>query len=331
MTAGTFPMKRSNPNELSVRLACKLLAFMLMVALAAAVLLGTMAYAFAGPMPNRQVLVKSADIRLGDVFEGLNQHADFVLAPAPKPGEELVWNEPTLLRIATAFNLPWRPESGDKISIRRAATLVDADTMRAVIRDHLATVNDADSFNITMTTEVPEIVVPGTESPRIEIADFSMPETGGPFSAIIRVAASQGKPETVTLRGMAERLVSVPVLKRTMKNGTIIQAEDLTWVTKSAVNVRRDVISDADEIIGNTPRRGIAGGAFMRHDDLQKPLMISRGDPVTMVHDAGGMYVTAKGRAMEDGTFGQIIKVANMGSNKQIEARVTGSRQVTVK
>ncbi|NBX65998.1 MAG: flagella basal body P-ring formation protein FlgA [Proteobacteria bacterium] len=331
MSAQPVTFKRSNPNALSVYLAGKLAAFILALTLAMVFLVVVMGQAFAGPMPKAQVMVKGTDIKLGDVFEGLSQHADFVLAPAPHPGEELVWHAPTLLRIATAFNLPWRPQDEDKISIRRAASIVDADTVRAVIRDHLATMNDADSFNVTLSTTIPEIVVPGLDMPRVEVADFSMPQSGGPFSAIIRVAASGGKPETVTLRGMAERLVHVPVLKRTMKNGTIIEATDITWVTKPAAGIRRDIILDEASLIGTTPRKAVAAGIVLRPDDLQTPLMIKRGAPVTMVYETGGMYITAKGRAMEDGAYGQTIKVSNVGSNKQLEAQVTGSRIVTVR
>lgn len=335
MTTHTATLKRSNPNALSAHLAGKLAAFILALAVFMVFVVAVMGQAFAGPMgtlaPKQQVMVKGGDIRLGDVFDGLTQHADFVLAPAPQPGHELVWRAPTLLRIATAFNLPWRPEDTDSVSIRRAATLVDEGTVRAVIRDHLASLNETDSFNVSLSTDIPEIVVPGLEPPRVEVADFNMPETGGPFSAIIRVSSDNGKPETITLRGMAERMVHVPVLKRGLKNGTIIEAKDITWITKPAANMRRDVILDETQLIGTTPKRAVMAGMVLRPEDLQTPLMIKRGAPVTMVYETGGMYITAKGRAMEDGAYGQIIKVSNVGSNKQLEAQVTGSRVVTVR
>ena len=60
------------------------------------------------------------------------------------------------------------------------------------------------------------------------------------------------------------------------------------------------------------------------------PQMVSRGELVTMVFDQNGMRLTAKGRALEDGTMGQSIKVSNTGSNRTIEGRVTGSKQITV-
>jgi flagella basal body P-ring formation protein FlgA len=42
------------------------------------------------------------------------------------------------------------------------------------------------------------------------------------------------------------------------------------------------------------------------------------------------MYLTARGKALDDGAMGQAIKVSNTGSNRVIEARVTAQKEVTV-
>ncbi|MBU6234472.1 MAG: flagellar basal body P-ring formation protein FlgA [Alphaproteobacteria bacterium] len=323
-------VKRSKTiTVVSLALQFALGALTVLLVAAAILALGT-AKAHAGPMPKAEVLVKGENIRLGDVFEGLAQHADFVLAPAPKPGERLVWNEPTLTRIATAFNLPWRPTQGQEIAIRREASMVDAETLRAVIRDHLATLNDTDSFNVSISSDVPEIIVPSFDMPQISVSDFSMPESGGPFSAIIKVSAANGKSQTVTMRGLAERMVHVPVLKHPVRNGSIIDAADIEWATQPANSIRRDVIRTAEDLIGTTPRKTLNAGTFITPNDLTQPYLITRGDMVMMVYKQGGMYLTAKGRAMEDGVSGQVIKVSNIGSNRQIEARVTGKKEVSV-
>lgn len=322
--------ERSNTYTLSAQLAGKLLAAVVLATLAFALLLLLAGQALAGPMPRNEILIKDKDIRLGDVFEGLTKHADFILAPAPMPGEKLVWNEPTLKRIATAFNLPWRPQSGQTVSIKRAATLIDSGTVKAVLRDHLATLNDRDSFNITLHGDVPEIIVPSLEMPTLEVADFNMPQNGGPFSAIVRVTAPTGKKQDVTLRGMAERMVHLPVLKHTLRSGTVIDAGDVEWITVSATAVKRDMAQNAEDIIGKTPRRMQVAGTAISLNDLDTPLLVTRGEVVMMVYNHNGMYLTAKGRAMEDGSAGQTIRVSNLGSNRQIEARVTARKQVTV-
>jgi flagellar basal body P-ring formation protein FlgA len=277
-----------------------------------------------------EILINSDNITLGDVFEGLTQHADFVLAPAPKPEQNLVWNAPTLTRIATAFNLPWRPQQNDTVKIKRAATLVDADTLKVVLREYMAASTGAESYNITFSSEIPEIIVPSLDVPQIEVSDLSMPAKGGIFSAILKISNAAGPIENVTLRGMAERMVRVPTLNKTVQNGRVIEEKDIEWTTIRALSVGDSIIQDAALLIGSTPRKSILSGNPVRLTDIEKPKVITRGDSVTLVFDKGGMYLTTKGRAMEDGTIGDIIKISNVSSNRQIEGRVTANKEVTV-
>ena len=319
--------KRSNRDTRTARIAARM-PF-------AAVILGIIfllsaTAAIAGPIPRGEVMIKGEQIRLGDVFDGLRAHADFVLAPAPKPGQDLVWNAPTLTRIATAFDLPWRPKSGEAVHIRRAAVLVDADTLRAFIRDHLASAESDNTYNITITSDVPEIVVPTTGTPQLQLADFRMQPSGGGYSAIIRVSNDEGKSQDIALRGLAEKIVRIPVLKNTRRAGDVIEADDIEWITQPALGLRKDIATDARSVIGATPRKIVAAGNYIRLDDLTQPKMIARGDIVTMVYTHGGMYLTAKGKALEDGAMGQTIKVSNVGSNRQLDAEVTAKKEVTI-
>ena len=50
-------------------------------------------------------------IRLGDLFSGLEHKSERVLGMAPRPGQDMVLNARTLMRIAIALDLPWRPTS----------------------------------------------------------------------------------------------------------------------------------------------------------------------------------------------------------------------------
>ncbi len=335
MTAASITFKRSNPRELPASLAGKLLLVVLALMLVMGLVLtsATKAFANAGISPaiKGNVVVTNGSVKLGDVFENVQQNADFVLAPAPQPGEELVWNEATLLRIATAFNMPWRPESGQEVRIRRDATLIDRDTLKSVLRDHLTGLGDPALYQVNLTSEIPEIIVSNKGTPRIDVADFNMQPVGGTFSALIRVSEADGSnSQTVNVRGVADRVVSVPVLKADKRNGEVITSGDITYITRKATTVGANVVRSPGEMIGSTPRRAIAAGTLITPNDLQMPQMVSRGDLITMVYKQGGMYLTVKGRALEDGAIGQSIKVSNTGSNRTLEGRVTATKQVTI-
>lgn len=324
-------VKRHNPRELPAALAGKLLAIILGMTLVMVLLAAGMGRAFANPMPRADVMVKGEHIRLGDVFDGVTQNADFVLAPAPGPGQELVWNQATLLRIATAFNLPWRPDTDSQVHIRRSVALVDGDTLRSVIRDYL-TSQDIDpniSYKVSFNGVVPEIIVSSETTPDVRLADFNLQQAGGTFSALFTIK-SNGKTQNVNLRGTAERMIRVPVLNRDLRNGDIIQPENISWTLEKAAALRKDTIRSENDLIGSTPRKNLTAGETVRADAIQMPRMVGRGDLVTLVFNQDGMFLTAKGRALEDGAMGQVIKVSNSSSNRTISARVTADKEVTV-
>jgi len=322
--------KRSNPNAITARLAGKLLVVILALSVVMGLLMCGITKAFASPMIRSDIVVKSDHIKLGDVFDGLEQHADFVLAPAPQPGQELVWNSPTLLRIATAFNLPWRPASDEAVRIKRAGATIDTDTIRAVIRDHLAG-DDAEAvYNVRFDGPAPEIAIAGDAAPQLSLVDFNMNPRGGTFSAIVRASIDGGAQQTLNLRGIAERMVRVPVLRSSLKDGQIIGARDIDYITMRAADMRPGAVLNPEDMIGATPRHPINAATVIRTDDLEMPRMVSRGDLVVMVFNQNGMTLTAKGKALEDGAMNDNIKVSNISSNRTIEARVTNNKEVTV-
>jgi flagella basal body P-ring formation protein FlgA len=125
-------------------------------------------------------------------------------------------------------------------------------------------------------------------------------------------------------------MVKIPTLSRSLQSGAIIQEKDIAWVTIRALSVNENIIQNTDDLIGSTPRKSIVSGNMIRSTDIEKPRIVNRGDAVTLVFNKNGMYLTTKGRAMEDGTIGDTITISNLSSNRQIEGRITANREVTV-
>ena len=83
-------------------------------------------------------------------------------------------------------------------------------------------------------------------------------------------------------------------------------------------------------MIGMTPRRFILAGRPLRSGDMVAPKIVSRGDLVTVLLNQGPLSLTAKGKALENGAKGDVIRVVNVSSNVTIEALVTGVNEVRV-
>ena len=96
------------------------------------------------------VVLTGTVLTLGDLFDGLSEEkARTVLGPAPRPGADMVLNAHTLMRIAASLDLPWRPAAvTDQVRVSTAATIIDAATVEALVKDALVSKGLTGSFSL---------------------------------------------------------------------------------------------------------------------------------------------------------------------------------------
>lgn len=276
-------------------------------------------------------IVESNVITLGDIFSGAGDKAERVLGPAPQPGKDMVLNAHTLMRVAMAMDLPWRPTSSSEyVVLKRAASVISPDMSREALKDALRAQGVGGKFDLLITRGNTNIALPPSEEARVDIESVKFDQNKNSFEAVL-VAPSKDNPivrENVS--GMIQRLVEVPVLRETMKNGMVIGARDIDTIDIRAEFIKPDMVLSADELIGMTPRRLVNAGEPVNELEVQPPQVVERGEFVTMVFNSGALSLTAKGKALESGAKGDVIRVVNSNSNKTLEATVTGLKEVSV-
>lgn len=280
----------------------------------------------------QQSVVSDNTIKLGDVFEGLNANADKVVGVAPRPGEDMTLNAHTLLRLALALDLPWRPESpNDQVVLTRAATIIEPDMIEDAIRGGLANEGVNGKYKLIIPLNTAEVTLPSDQEAEVQISDLKFKPASNRFEAVL-VSPSRGNPlKTFRVSGTVQKIMDVPVLSQTINNGSIIGANDIDYIEIPESDVRPEMVLSADSLIGMTPRRTAYSGKPLKATDLQAPMIIERGDVVTMLFKSGPLVLTASGKALQNGAKGDMIRVTNMVSNETIEGFVTASKEITVK
>jgi flagella basal body P-ring formation protein FlgA len=94
--------------------------------------------------------------------------------------------------------------------------------------------------------------------------------------------------------------------------------------------VRRDVVTNPRLLIGQEPRYQLRAGAPIRTVEVQKPVVVGKSSSVTIILRSKFMTLTAQGRALEDGSVGDVIRVTNVQSKQTVDAKVEGPGQVSV-
>ncbi|WXL26037.1 flagellar basal body P-ring formation chaperone FlgA [Ectopseudomonas mendocina] len=96
-----------------------------------------------------------------------------------------------------------------------------------------------------------------------------------------------------------------------------LRLEEIQW-SKS----NRGFFQTPQEVSGQGAKRRIREGQLITPSLLSTPLMIRRGDPVTIRASQDGISAATKGQALANGRAGEVIRVRNLSSEKVIEAKV---------
>jgi len=121
--------------------------------------------------------------------------------------------------------------------------------------------------------------------------------------------------------------VKVVVPAHDIARGTAITDADLTYGTLNG-EVMSGIITDMDDVVGLEPRRTLRAGEALRAQDLRHPVVVTKGQTVTMTFAAPGIVLTATGKAMSQGGVGETVTVQNPVSFRQISCVVTGPGEV---
>lgn len=166
----------------------------------------------------------------------------------------------------------------------------------------------------------------GLDGDTLDVARLDYNVETGRFVAQVRLASGR----LFGMQGKIDDGTDVPVLTRALKTGDIVAPDDVMFVRMAVSRVPRGSVSDADRLIGFSAKRQLRAGLPLRESDVQKPLVVRKGDAVTMVFRAPGIELTSRGRAMTNGGVGDTVAVVNAQSLKQIDAVVLGAGTVNV-
>lgn len=281
----------------------------------------------------KPISIINADVlKLGDLFDNVGRNADYVIGPAPQPGNDMTLNARTLYRIATALDLQWRPSSSnDQITVRREATIVPYTQIENALKQSLNNKGVFGRFKVSLNNGEPKIILPSDLPENVEISSFKYDNQKDYFQATLVAPSADNPVRKMLVSGLVERIAVIPVLKNTLQNGDIIGHNDIELIEVPEKQVQHNAVMDAEELIGLTPRRMAYGGKFILANMLQRPELVARGEKVNITFREGPLLLNAKGTALQSGSKGDYIRVKNAKSSRTVDAYVIGSNQVVVR
>ncbi len=278
--------------------------------------------------PVSDVALSADVITVGDVFSGVTHDASYVLSPAPAYGKTLTLSANDLKRISDAFNLGWAPTSGlTQVTVRRSARDIGPDKISAALQQALAQKMGARKFEMQLSERNLTMHVPEQMATDLDVSDLRYDLARGDFSATVSAANNT---ITETVAGRLIPVTTVPVLKVQLQKGALITKEDLDYVDIRNSDMSANVIVSAEQLVGMTPRRGLAALKPIASSDIASPIVVKKGETIIMVLQNSEMTLTTQGKALESGAVGETVRIVNPSSGQSIEGVVTGVKTVSI-
>lgn len=300
----------------------------LLTALGAAAFACILGTAAAAELPQLKAAarVEGPQIHLGDLFDNAGDHAGDVVAAAPQAGNSTLFEAPWLAATARAHGLDWRaPSSFTAIRVERASVSIDTKEISARLAQEVGKGNS--DIQIVLDSQVQLYLAVG-DNGGIGVDTIEVNRETGHFTAQLRLPANDPMARPIRVSGRVETLIHVPVLARAMAPGEPIREADIAWTEMSSISLPVGDLTDPKDIIGRTPRHPLRAEQAVRAADIEVPVVIKRNELVLIVLERPGLYLTAAGKALEDGGQGSVIHVVNSQSNRTIDAMVLGSGRV---
>jgi flagella basal body P-ring formation protein FlgA len=126
---------------------------------------------------------------------------------------------------------------------------------------------------------------------------------------------------------------SVVVAVRPIERGGVVTAAHVEVQERDdlppAVG-RRVPIESVEGLLGMEAARVIQAGQVIFSDDVQAPLLVKRGEEVTVYARGGGIQVRTLARARQDGARGELVPVESLETRERYDAVVVGLRAAVV-
>ncbi len=122
----------------------------------------------------------------------------------------------------------------------------------------------------------------------------------------------------------------VVVLRDHITRGDAVNSTYLTLQQRNIGKLQRGYFTRLDKVTGNISKRSLKAGTAISPSMISLPIIVQRGQAITLRVERPGIAVDMKGLALKKGRQGDTIKVKNSSSNKVLFGTIVDADLVLV-
>ncbi len=289
----------------------------------------------AQPLTLRQtVIVDHDNVTLGDLIDVPNAQSGTAVFASPQPGDTGVIQVSRIVDAAKGYGLDVVSPKWDEVHITRAARALDqADIKKAILaKSAIALGADSADLDIEFARIPNDIKIESTSQDPLTFSSFTLDKTSGRFEAVLYVPNSEiaSQSEPLVASGLVAEMVDVLKLNTSVERGKSISSGDVSHIRIKRNQMDTSAVRRIEDLKNMSARRTLSEDTMLRTSDLAKTQLVARNDIVLVVYETSVMSVSTRGKALTNGTMGDVIEVLNPVSKRNVIATVTGQGQVLV-
>jgi flagellar basal body P-ring formation protein FlgA len=287
----------------------------------------------AAPVLRANVQVSGDLVRIGDVIDNAGSAGQIAIYRAPDLGTTGSLSVAQVLNtLRTHHVIGVDTRDLKEISVTRLARTLEGKDIELQVARALERRNglgDAANLSLTFDRDPGDVRLDAGFTGGMQPSIVRYDNRNGRFDVTFEIANENGAPAKLRFTGTAIETVEAAVLARTIERNEIVKSSDVVLERRPKAEVGAEAAT-RDRAVGMQARRQLRAGQAIRAADLAKPDLVQRDQNVTLIYDAPGIYLTMRGKALDNGTEGDVVNVMNLQSKRTLSGTVTGRGQVSI-
>jgi flagella basal body P-ring formation protein FlgA len=311
-----------------------LLATALLSAAAAPALAQSADDTIAAPVLRANVTVTSDVVRIGDVIDNAGTAAQIAIYRAPDlgtTGSLPVAQVLAALRARQVIGVA----TGDikQVAVTRLARTLETKEIELQVAraiEHRGGLGDAANLSLTFDRDMQDVRLDASYSGPMQMVASRFDPRNNRFDVSFEISnEGTSAPTRLRFTGVAVETVEAAVLMRDVERGDILKSSDVSVARRPKAEITGEAAS-RDRAVGMQVRRSIRTGQPLKAADLAKPDLVQRDQSVTLIFQTAGLYLTVRGKSLDNGTDGDVVNVLNLQSKRTVAGTVIGRGQVAI-
>lgn len=164
----------------------------------------------------------------------------------------------------------------------------------------------------------------------VPLTSYDSPNGLKPGRNVVGVRCEGKKPWKIYVSINIATLEPVVIAARTIARGQLLGKQDLKVEMRDTSRIHKAYYTDPKTLAGLKTRRQLSAGRILHPGALERRRLVKRGSTVQILANQGPLQVRMKGKALDNGTLGERIRVRNLSSGREITGEVVASGVIQV-